>query len=294
MKKIILSLLLMFSGNALAFDVYNGLNSAGIAQWSKSAVIVNSLDGKPALQQDMINNSNSNQSRTFGYVFGRNPLVQNVRCDLWEGPTCLYVFPTVAQQMAVSSTSANDAAAGTGCRTVYIHYLDGDHLVREEIVTLNGITPVNTVATNIYRINSFHCGTAGSGEAAAGAISLKNTGATVTYALLSAGLTTARQAIYTVPAGVNGYISHWQASSGTVTGTHFTQVAILATSHEGVYLPGVFLLVDEVGTLNGSSNISLPIPTRVPAMADVKLSAVSDAANANAVVMGAIMGWFEP
>ena len=36
-----------------------------------------------------------------------------------------------------------------------------------------------------------------------------------------------------------------------------------------------------------------PIPVRVPATTDVKLAAVSDTSNANANVMGAIMGWFE-
>lgn len=246
------------------------------------------------LQQDLINNPNSLQStRTFGYVYGRNNLVQNVRCDLWEGPTCLYVFPAAAQQMTVSSSSASDAAGGTGCRTVYIHYLDNLYAIQTEIVTLNGVTPVNTVATNILRINSFHCGSIGSGGTTAGNISVKNLGATVTYAYMSAGFDTARQAIYTVPAGVYGYISHWQASSGTVTGTHFTQVSVRATSHDGVLLPGVYLLVDEVGTLNGGSNITLPTPIRMPATSDVKMSAVSDAANANAVVSGAIMGWFE-
>lgn len=156
MKKLLFVMLAAFAGQALAFDVYNGVNSAGKPQWSSSSVVINPLDGRPVLQQDMINNSNSNQNRTFGYV------------------------------------------------------------------------------------------------------------------------------------------SHWQASSGTTTGTHFTQVSLRATAHDGVLLPGVFLIVDEVGTLNGGENINLPIPIRIPATADVKLSAISDAANANAVVMGAIMGWFEP
>lgn len=246
------------------------------------------------LQQDLLNNPNSLQpTRTFGYVYGRNNLVQNVRCDLWEGPTCTYAFPAAAQQMAVSSSSASDAAASTGCQQVMVHYLDNAYAVHTETVTLNGLTPVNTVATNILRINGFHCIQVGTGTTAAGNISLKNTGATVTYAYISAGFDTARQAIYTVPAGVWGYISHWQASSGAASGSHFTQVAMRSTSHDGAVVGNVFLLIDEVGTLNNGLEITLPTPIRIAPMSDVKMSAISDAANANAVVSGAIMGWFE-
>jgi hypothetical protein len=96
-----------------------------------------------------------------------------------------------------------------------------------------------------------------------------------------------------VPAAKYGYISHWQTSSGTTSGTHFTQVQLRATTHAGVILPGLFLMQDEAGTLNNGYSITLPIPIRIPPMTDVKMTAVSDAANANAVVMGTIMGWFE-
>ena len=58
--------------------------------------------------------------------------------------------------MKLASTSANDTAAGTGIRKVRIHYLDADHVPHEEVVTLNGLTAVNTVATDIYRINRLH------------------------------------------------------------------------------------------------------------------------------------------
>lgn len=294
MKKYLLLLLAMLAGNAFAFDIYNGTNTAGKAQWSSSSVIVNAKDGNPDLKQDMIDNVNSPQTtRTFGYVFGRASNLQNVRCDLWEGPTCTYVFPATAQQMALSSASANDAAAGTGCQQVMVHYLDNLYAVQQEIVTLNGVTPVNTVATNILRINSMHCIRMGSGGTTVGPLSLKNLAGTVTYAYIAAGFDTARQAIYTVPAGYYGYISHWQSSAGAPTGSHFTQISVRATAHEGISSSGVFLLIDEVGLLNGASDITLPTPIRIPPMTDVKVSGISDAANAGVIATGAVMGWFE-
>lgn len=242
----------------------------------------------------LIDNANSGYSnRSFGYVFGRNTNVDNVQIDLWEGPTGVYVFPTVGQQMKFVSSSANDTLAGTGIQKIHIHYLDSNYAVHTETVNMNGTTPVSTVATDIFRINAMHAYQVGSGGVAAGNISLTNTGATVTYAYLTAGMNWARQAIYTVPAGVTGYITHWQASSGSASGNHFTQISLRATCHQGVLLPGVFLLIDEVGTQDGGDTVNYDIPIRIPAMSDVKISAISDTSNANVTALGAIMGFFE-
>lgn len=246
---------------------------------------------QPFLQQDLIGNENyPQQGRTRGFVFGRAPNVDNVRVDMWEGPTGTYVFPTAGVQMAVVSSSASDASAGTGMQQLMIHYLDADYAVKVETVTLNGATPVNTVATDIFRINGVHAVAVGSGGVAAGNISITNGG--VTYAYISAGNNTARQAIYTVPAGVTGYISHWQASSGS-TGAHFCQIMLNATTHDNVLWDGVFLVQDEVGTQNSSESITFPTPIPIPATTDVKLSCISDGATANVIALGAIMGWFE-
>lgn len=250
---------------------------------------------KPILQQDLIGNvQNYYPERKPGRILGRATAnVQNTLRDLWEGPTPLYVFPTVAQQMHVVSDSANDAAAGTGARTVYIHYLDGNYNEQTELVTLNGVTPANTVATNILRINGFHVGSVGSGGTTAGNISLTNTGGTVTYGYISVGFNTAHQGVFTIPAGYTGYANHFQASSGS-TGTHFCQIGFRSTSHEGILLPGVFYSNDVISGQNTGYAANYPIPFVIPAMADIKISAVSDAVNANVTACAAVMGWYEP
>lgn len=248
----------------------------------------------PLLQQDLIGNTkNYYPDKSRGFTFGRAPAVQNVRVDLWEGPTTTYVFPTVSQQMKVRSDNLNDTASGTGCQQIHIHYLDDQYNVQFERVTLNGTNYVNTVATNILRINGVHSVAVGSNGSPLGNISIVNLAATVTYAYMSAGLNTARQAIYTVPAGVTGYVNHWQASSGSA-GNHFCQIELRATTHLNVLYPGVFILQDNVGSQNGGQEVTFPIPLPIPATADVKLSAISDAVNANVIALGAILGWFEP
>lgn len=84
-----------------------------------------------------------------------------------------YTEQASAAQRSVKSTSVNDAAAGTGARQVTITYYDnvmgGPNT---EVVTLNGTTAVNTVATNIRFIEKMEVTSAGSGFANAGTVTL--------------------------------------------------------------------------------------------------------------------------
>jgi len=246
--------------------------------------------GLPLLQQDLIGISYPTKQR--GHIFGRAFNVNNSRVDLWEGPTPTYVFPAAPQQMLVSSTSANDSATGTGARRVRIQYLDSNYTQQYEAIILNGTTPVPTVATNILRINMMFVTSAGSNEAAVGAVSLTGMSGTTTYGYISAGFNTARQAVYTVPRSKTGYVTHWQSGSGS-TASHFCQVDLRATSKEGILTPGVFLVQDSMPSQNSGNIVSFPIPIPIPETADVKLSAVCDTVNAAAVVVGGVTGWIE-
>jgi hypothetical protein len=249
----------------------------------------------PLLQLDLINNANNYYpNKFFDLASGRRINVNNVRTDIWGGPTDTYVFPAAGGiQMSVVSSSANDTLAGTGAQKVHIHYLDASYVKHEEVISTNGTTPVNTVATNILRINGLHVVQAGTGGTSAGNISLTSVGGATTYGYIEAGYNTARQAIYTIPAGKTGYIKHWQASSGTASGAHFTEFSLRTTSHYGVLWNGVFIASDSVGTLNNNAVMTFPIPIEVPATADVKVTAISDSGAANAICNCVIMGWIE-
>lgn len=88
-------------------------------------------------------------------------------------------------QRSIVSASANDTAAGTGARTVELTYFDQNCVgPYTEAVTLNGTTPVNTVAANICYVETLKVLTVGSGGANVGIISLKAAtaggGATIT------------------------------------------------------------------------------------------------------------------
>lgn len=87
-----------------------------------------------------------------------------------------YVEPTAAAQRSIKSSSALDAAAGTGARTVVLTYYDNSlNGPNTETITLNGTTAVNTVATNIRFIEKMEVTTAGSTLSNQGTISLYTT-----------------------------------------------------------------------------------------------------------------------
>jgi hypothetical protein len=92
-----------------------------------------------------------------------------------------YTEQTSGAQRSVLSSSASDAAAGTGARTVKITYyaLASDGTMTgpfSETVTLNGTAAVGTVATNIALIERFEILTVGSGGVSVGTISLNTKG----------------------------------------------------------------------------------------------------------------------
>lgn len=83
-------------------------------------------------------------------TFGQRNVVANVESVVRETgmPTTLTVPDNI--QLTVVSTSASDIG------NIVIKYLDGNLFAQEERITLNGLTPVTTVATDIRAINNVY------------------------------------------------------------------------------------------------------------------------------------------
>lgn len=147
----------------------------------------------------------------FGYANAIGTTPQTLTSCVTAGNT--YVYPTSATVMKVSSSSANDTAAGTGVRTMLVVGLDSSYNQISETVTLNGQTAVNT--TNSYlRILYTEILTVGSGAAQAGTIYV-GTGtvtAGVPATIYWQSDTTYNNwsfAGYTVPAGYTAYVTSY-------------------------------------------------------------------------------------
>lgn len=118
----------------------------------------------PQVTSSILNSRDS--GRSFGYLATAAVATVTVRASV-------YTPPGNNAQRSVKSTNANDSAAGTGARKVKITYLDAAcNGPFTETVTLNGVTGVNTVATNIALIEKLEVAEVGSGGGNAGAIQL--------------------------------------------------------------------------------------------------------------------------
>lgn len=120
-----------------------------------------------------------------------------------------YSAQTTNGQRSIVSSSTGDAAAGTGARTIKIIYLASDYSGPfEETLTLNGTTAVNTVATNICKIEKIQCLSFGSFGGNQGVISLKAAagGGGATISSIPAGVNRTYYAHHYIPLGKTGYI----------------------------------------------------------------------------------------
>lgn len=149
----------------------------------------------------------------MGLVPGhRYVVVQGVNLDVDAGTVPediipaggLYNWQATAVQLRIVSDSADDSAAGTGARTVLIQGLDNSFAEIQETITLNGLTPVNTV--NLYRrVARVTVLTVGALETNAGLIILETTGA-VSQARIPPGYGVSQNCLYTVPAGFTAWV----------------------------------------------------------------------------------------
>lgn len=125
-----------------------------------------------------------------------------------------------AASINIASSSAADAAAGTGARNIVIQGLDADGHEQSETITLNGTTNVKPTL-DYLRIFRAYVEEVGSGGVNAGNITIAD--GTGTFAVIPASAGQTQQATYTIPTGYRGRglrIDVWLESktANTVTG----------------------------------------------------------------------------
>lgn len=228
--------------------------------------------------------------------YGKCSGLQTAAMDVWESNS-VYVFPSVAQKMDVTGGTLDVNALGAGAWKVKINGLLADYSETTEEITMNGGTIVTTSAS-FLRINKMWVSACGTSGAASGTISAKGTGGSVVYAQISPSYTQSRQLIYTVPLGKSLYVTSLRVSSGVgnSTGSQKNNYAIFtlrATVDPGSGLKStIFYPIGEIGNMNGSQELNLEVPTKIPATADLKIGVIGDTAQA-VICTAAIRGWIE-
>lgn len=136
-------------------------------------------------------------------IFGFNTAIGTDFIPAWENSVA-YVYPTTELAMTAVSTSTSDTAVN-----ILIIGLDIDYIVKRQVVTLTGTTPVN-IGT-FFRINDV---ITISGNAV-GDVTIANGG--ITYAKILAGTGKNQASIFTVPAKNDFYLYRIDAFCATAT-----------------------------------------------------------------------------
>jgi len=139
--------------------------------------------------------------------FGKNPDVDTSIEDIWDGGGT-YLFPTSADQLEISSTSALDSSTATGARTIRLEGLDASFATQNETVTMTG-TAAATTANSYIRLHRMKIITAGTNEAGVGSISAVHPSASATMAKIRTPWNQTQMAIFTIPAGKTGLIKRY-------------------------------------------------------------------------------------
>lgn len=207
--------------------------------------------------------------------------------DVWSGTaTTIPIPPSIGTQMTVVSTSANDTNGGTGINIVEIHYLDANGNEQIEAITMTGLVPVNTVATNIRFVNEFYTESVGSGGGAAGTITIYQTGAPATiYSQINPGHFKHSNTARMVPAGKVCLIESFGASGGSAAGGKSAQINLRVTAHHGILLPvspnPVFHKEGIILVFNSAQTIPFTTPILAPALSVIKCTSFTTGAGAD-------------
>jgi len=192
------------------------------------------------------------QGHSSVLIFGYNADVDTSEESVWPAGGTI-PHPTAASVLKISSSDANDTAAGTGARTVFIEGVNGSYNVVSDTVVLNGQTAVNTTNEYLY-VNRFFVLTVGPGGQNAGDINAGTGTVTsgvpaVLYDLIAAGYNNRTTGHYCVPAGYTGYMVEGLFSSGQASGS--TAVTGFLKQHG----PDGILRVGAVSTVNNSAAV---------------------------------------
>ena len=204
--------------------------------------------------------------------FGENLDVDGSMETIWDGGG-LYTYLTSAGVLTVTSTDGDDAAAGTGARTVTVEGLDANYNQVSETLTVGG----GAGSVEFFRVFRAFVATSGSSGTNEGTISIAQ-GATTLAQIRTVGtpsLTGLGQtfmSIYTVPAGYTGYIFDWNVSTAKADGDVF----LVKRGHND---NGTWRSQDVMHTNQNDVERTYKFPLKIEEKADIEVRALSPTNN---------------
>ena len=214
-------------------------------------------------------------SRTLGWS---STSILGDACEYLDTSQALMNTPTSGQTLYLVSTSASDASAGVGARTVRIVYLDANGVQQVRTDTLNGTTPVS-IGTGYTFIQWMEVASVGSSDVSVGNLSISSTNGAATVATtfeqIRAGGSRSLSGRYKVPSDCYGHLVHWDAAA--ISNTMDTRIRATVFADDNT-LSTVYHFLDRVFLASGQNSIQDLEYRIIPAGCVVKISAIPGAA----------------
>ena len=191
-----------------------------------------------------------------------------------------HVLPTTAAAVSVVSSSANDAAAGTGARTLEVQGLDANYNLQTSTITLNGTAAVTTGSDTYLRVFRMRVLTAGTGETNAGAITASIGGSDIAQIKAEVGQTL--MGVYTVPAGHNVYLTKFQAS---LSKNQEAQVQLRTKAADD----GAWQVKGQFGTFANTVEYEYTVPLLITQKTDIQFRAKAGATSEMGIVFDMLL-----
>ncbi len=210
-------------------------------------------------------------SRTQGWS---STSVLGDACEYLDTSQALMNTPTSGQTLYLVSTSGNDAAAGTGARTVRTVYLDANGVQQVRTDTLNGTTPVS-IGSGYTFIQWCEVASTGTSEVSAGNITISSTNGAATVATtfeqITSGGNRSLSGRFKVPSDCHGHLVHWDAAA---IGTSMdTRLRATVFADDGA-LSSVYHFLDRAFLASGANITQLLEYRDIPSNAIIKISAI--------------------
>jgi hypothetical protein len=201
------------------------------------------------------------RAESFGAYGERTSAGAETSRVLW--PNGVFTLPPIGGvQLTLVSTSADDTLGGTNIGSVDIHYLDSNLDPQVELVELNGLTPVLTVATNIRFIQCMHGVEFGLLAKSAGTITAKTGG--TTYSQIDTGETRCSSSARMVPRGHNCFIVGAAASSISGTSAAKALIRLVASeiTDQQFLSPLALIPFGSIGVQDTGISMVFPVPLK--------------------------------
>ncbi len=199
---------------------------------------------------------------------GYNPSVTSTAATVWAvGSGSSYAQLLTGTALEAISSSVNDAAAGTGARTILVQGIDSSFLPFQETVILNGTGAVALANTSVLAINSIKILTAGSTGTNAGNVDIRTvSGSTVKtrISLNPEGAGLARDFIYTTSSLVYGLLKSLQVFATASTGDIWVYLNAYNSTGVKTVLISTSFSLDNTGFASGPFAVNLGEGIHIP------------------------------